>query len=98
MASESVVVRPGMLPAMMIVAPNSPMARAKASSIPPAMPRAASGRVLGATPREVAGGDDRRATLADAAREGERHPPRNAARGERQRDGREDAGVTRAEG
>src|SRR5438094_4566624 len=44
-ASASVCVRPGMLPAIMIVAPNSPSARAKASTVPARMPRHARGSV-----------------------------------------------------
>ncbi len=46
MATESVVVRPGMFPATRIVAPNSPMARANASTMPPVIPRTARGRVM----------------------------------------------------
>ena len=45
MATDSVWVRPGRLPAIISVAPNSPSARAKASSTPATMPRAASGSV-----------------------------------------------------
>ena len=43
MAMGMVWVRPGMLPASMSVAPNSPMARAKASTVPATRPGAASG-------------------------------------------------------
>ena len=46
MESDSVAVRPGMKPATMIVAPNSPSARAKASTAPAVSPRAASGSVI----------------------------------------------------
>ncbi|MNQ93372.1 hypothetical protein D3C85_1088350 [compost metagenome] len=45
MATDRVCVRPGRLPAIISVAPNSPSARANASSTPAAMPRAAKGRV-----------------------------------------------------
>ena len=45
-SSESVVVLPGIFPATMIVAPNSPTARAKARTIPAMMPREASGSVM----------------------------------------------------
>ena len=45
MASASVCVRPGMLPATRIVAPNSPSAREKASTAPARTPRQASGSV-----------------------------------------------------
>ena len=44
MASGSVCVAPGTLPANMIVAPNSPSPRAKASDEPTARPGSASGR------------------------------------------------------
>ena len=46
MARERVEVRPGILPATMMVAPNSPSARAKANSMPPAIPRLARGSVI----------------------------------------------------
>ncbi|KAG1182371.1 hypothetical protein G6F35_015621 [Rhizopus arrhizus] len=45
MATDKVWVRPGRLPAIIRVAPNSPSARANASSTPAAMPRAAKGKV-----------------------------------------------------
>src|SRR5438874_2287112 len=45
MARGSVWVLPGMLPATMTVAPNSPRAREKARTLPARMPRHASGRV-----------------------------------------------------
>ncbi|OJH79874.1 MAG: hypothetical protein BSK19_06180 [Stenotrophomonas maltophilia] len=46
MAIDKVCVRPGMLPATISVAPNSPIARANASSRPARIPRHASGRVM----------------------------------------------------
>lgn len=46
MERERVSVRPGMKPATMMVAPNSPMERAKASRMPAMMPRLARGRVI----------------------------------------------------
>ena len=47
MASVSVCVRPWTFPAKMIVAPNSPMPRAKASTQPAVRPPAASGLIAG---------------------------------------------------
>src|SRR5262245_59582817 len=44
MDKESVDVRPGMLPATKIVAPNSPRARANAKTMPAMIPRPAKGR------------------------------------------------------
>ena len=44
MATESVRA-PGSAPASMIVAPNSPMAREKPSTVPASRPRRASGRL-----------------------------------------------------
>src|SRR5450830_13930 len=44
-ATDSVCVLPGMLPATISVAPNSPSARTKPSSTPARMPRQASGKV-----------------------------------------------------
>ena len=54
MASVRVCVSPRTLPAKMIVAPNSPTPRAKASTAPAASPPAASGS---ATRRKVRPGD-----------------------------------------
>ena len=46
MPTASVRVRPGIAPAIMIVAPNSPSARENPSTAPAAMPRDASGSVI----------------------------------------------------
>ena len=46
MATGSVRVTPGMLPAIMIVAPNSPIARAKPRTAPAASAGYASGSVI----------------------------------------------------
>jgi hypothetical protein len=43
MPSANVTVSPGIMPAIITVAPNSPSARAKANTVPAASPRRASG-------------------------------------------------------
>ena len=73
-AIESVCVLPGMLPATISVAPNSPSARANASSTPARMPRVASGSVTrkktatGARPSTLAASSTCASTDSNAAR------------------------------
>src|SRR5471032_1025285 len=73
-AIDSVCVLPGMLPATISVAPNSPIARANASSAPASTPRQASGSVTrrntpnGAIPSTRAACSNCRSTVSNAER------------------------------
>src|SRR5471032_1733980 len=73
-AIDSVCVLPGMLPATISVAPNSPIARANASKAPASTPRQASGRVtrkntpIGAMPSTRAACSNCRSTVSNAVR------------------------------
>src|SRR5471032_2382265 len=73
-AIDSVFVLPGMLPATISVAPNSPIERANASSVPPSTPRQASGKVTrrntpnGPMPSTLAACSSCVSTVSNAAR------------------------------
>src|SRR3981081_957316 len=54
MAAEMVCVSPGMLDTKVMVAPNSPSALAKHSTMPAITPGSASGKVMGRTRRAIA--------------------------------------------